>query len=108
MFIQISSIQVKNGEAPEIVDVYNNEIVHILEKNNFKTVALFDNHDYDYDPTDYISTPKIHYFFKRNYCKDKVYKHNVFPFSFIIFGPNAFDSVKFLPYLMWIMSKFRL
>ena len=58
----------------------------IINKNNFKKVFVFDNHDYDYDPNEIINNDKIDLFFKRNYNKTKKYKKNVIPFPFIMFG----------------------
>jgi len=63
--------------------------MHIIHNNNFKFVAIFDNYDYDYDPTIIISHPKINIFFKRNYNKTKKYNSNVVPFPFIMFGDKA-------------------
>jgi len=61
----------------------------ITDNNNFKTVALFDNFDFDYDPTLYIDDLKIDLIFKRNYNKNKKYKENVVPFPFIMFGNKS-------------------
>jgi hypothetical protein len=66
-----------------------NQIINIIENNNFKFVALFDNYDFDYDPNTFISNPKINLFFKRNYNKNKIYKENVVPFPFIMFGEKS-------------------
>lgn len=63
-----------------------NKALEIIDKNNFKKVIVFDNYDYDYDPNDFIKNNKIDYYFKRNYSKTKIYKRNVIPFSFIMFG----------------------
>jgi hypothetical protein len=52
-------------------------------------VGLFDNYDFDYDPTIYVDNPKINLFFKRNYNKTKKYKENVVPFPFIMFGEKS-------------------
>ena len=61
----------------------------IINKNNFKKVFVFDNHDYDYDPNEIINNDKIDLFFKRNYNKTKKYKKNVIPFPFIMFGRKS-------------------
>lgn len=71
-----------------ILNIYN-KITQILDQNNFKVVALFDNYDFDYDPNIYITHPKINLFFKRNYNKNRKYKENVVPFPFIIFGKKS-------------------
>ena len=65
------------------------KIINIINENNFKIVALFDNYDFDYDPTIYIDNPKINLFFKRNYNKNKKYNENVIPFPFIMFGEKS-------------------
>lgn len=70
---------------PNIHNIYNN-IVNIINKNNFKKIFIFDNYDYDYDPSEYLINDKITYFFKRNYNMNKTYKNNVIPFPFIMFG----------------------
>jgi hypothetical protein len=57
----------------------------ILNENSFKTIALFDVHDYDYDPNDVNDELKIDFYFKRNYQKGKSYKQNVFPFPCMMF-----------------------
>lgn len=71
-----------------IKNIFNN-IMLIINNNNFKCICLFDNFDFDYDPTIYIDNPKIHIFFKRNYNKNKIYKKNVIPFPFIMFGTKS-------------------
>lgn len=74
--------------AQEEAKFYRNnflKILDIINKNNFKKVFIFDNHDYDYDPNDVYYNEKITLFFKRNYNKNKIYKENVIPFSFIMF-----------------------
>lgn len=65
------------------------KITEIIDKNNFKFVALFDNFDFDYDPSIYVDNSKINVFFKRNFNKNKIYKKNVFPFPFIMFGDKS-------------------
>jgi hypothetical protein len=64
-------------------------VTAIINTNNFKFVGLFDNYDFDYDPTIYVDNPKINLFFKRNYNKTKKYKENVVPFPFIMFGEKS-------------------
>jgi hypothetical protein len=61
----------------------------IINNNNFNMVALFDNFDYDYDPNLYIDDLKVDLIFKRNYNKNKIYKDNVRPFPFIMFGNKS-------------------
>lgn len=68
-----------------IYDILQKEI-DIINNNNFKKVFIFDNYDYDYDPNDIIQNDKISLFFKRNYNKKYIYKKNVVPFPFIMFG----------------------
>jgi hypothetical protein len=68
--------------------IYNN-IINIINNNNFKKIFVFDNYDYDYDPSEYLVNEKITYFFKRNYNKNKTYKDNVIPFPFIMFGETS-------------------
>jgi hypothetical protein len=58
----------------------------IINNNNFKKVFIFDNYDFDYDPNELWNNEKITLFFKRNYNKNKIYKKNVVPFPFIMFG----------------------
>lgn len=65
------------------------KVMDIINKNDFKFVALFDNYDFDYDPTIFIITPKINIFFKRNYNKTKKYSDKVVPFPFIMFGHKS-------------------
>jgi hypothetical protein len=66
---------------------FYNEIIEIINKNNFKKVCLFDNYDFDYDPNNIVqNSAKIDLFFKRNMNKTKSYKSNVIPFPFIMFG----------------------
>ena len=71
-----------------IKDVFM-KIMGIINNNNFKFVAVFDNYDFDYDPNDFINNSKINVFFKRNYNKTKKYKSNVIPFPFIMFGDKS-------------------
>jgi len=69
-------------------NIYNiyNKIVDIINNNNFKKVFIFDNYDYDYDPSEYFVNDKVTLFFKRNYNKNKIYSNKVIPFPFIMFG----------------------
>jgi hypothetical protein len=73
----------------ENIKIIFDKIINIINNNNFKFVAFFDNYDFDYDPTIYIDNPKINIFFKRNYNKTKKYKENVVPFPFIMFGEKS-------------------
>jgi hypothetical protein len=50
---------------------------------------FFDNYYYDYDLNDYISNKNITYFLKEIIIKQKKYKNNVIPFSFIMFSPYS-------------------
>lgn len=77
----------------ELFDFFQ-KMIFIINNNNFQKICIFDNYDYDYDPTDIflsnnafniISEKKI-LFFKRNYNKNKTYCSNIFPFPYIIFG----------------------
>jgi hypothetical protein len=68
-----------------IYDILQKEL-EIINNNNFKKVFIFDNYDYDYDPNEIINNEKVTLFFKRNYNKNKIYKNNVVPFPFIMFG----------------------
>ena len=91
LFIVIALYDAKIGTP-----FYKQNIKNILDKiekiiniNNFKFVALFDNYDYDYDPNTIVSIPKINIFFKRNYQKNIQYNINVVPFPFIMFGDKS-------------------
>jgi hypothetical protein len=70
------------------LNIYNifNKIIQIINNNDFKKVFIFDNYDYDYDPSEYLINEKVNVFFKRNYSKHKVYNKKVIPFPFIMFG----------------------
>jgi len=86
--IVISVYDAKPGTKffkPNIYDILQREL-KIINENNFKKVFIFDNYDYDYDPNEIIQNDKISLFFKRNYNKTKIYKNNVVPFPFIMFG----------------------
>jgi len=88
LFIVISLYDAKPGTRffkQNIYDILQREI-KIINENNFKKVFIFDNYDYDYDPNEIINNQKVTLFFKRNYNKTKIYKSNVIPFPFIMFG----------------------
>ena len=88
LFIVIALYDAKPGTRffkQNIYDILKREI-EIINNNNFKKVFIFDNYDYDYDPNDILCNEKITLFFKRNYNKSKIYKNNVVPFPFIMFG----------------------
>lgn len=88
LFIIISLYDAKPGTIffkQNTYDILQREI-KIINENNFKKVFIFDNYDYDYDPNEIINNQKITLFFKRNYNKTKIYKANVVPFPFIMFG----------------------
>jgi hypothetical protein len=88
LFIVIALYDAKPGTRffkQNIYDILQREL-KIINENNFKKVFIFDNYDYDYDPTEIIQNDKISLFFKRNYNKTKIYKNNVVPFPFIMFG----------------------
>jgi hypothetical protein len=38
----------------ENIKIIFDKVIHIINTNNFKFVGLFDNYDFDYDPTTYI------------------------------------------------------
>jgi hypothetical protein len=88
LFIVIALYDAKPGTRffkQNIYEILQREM-KIINENNFKKVFIFDNYDYDYDPNEIIYNEKITLFFKRNYNKTKVYKNNVVPFPFIMFG----------------------
>jgi len=88
LLIIISLYDAKKGTRffkQNIYDILQKEL-DIINTNNFKKVFIFDNYDYDYDPNDIIENDKIDLFFKRNYNKTKIYKKNVVPFPFVMFG----------------------
>ena len=68
-------------------------IYALIRAQTFKCVALFDTHDYPYDPNVYPSQP-VNVFFKRHYLKTQTYKSNVFPFPLSMFGK---------PCVMWTL-----
>jgi len=64
--------------------------IEFITQNTFSNIHFFDNYDYDYDPnilfdTDFIKNNQIR-IFKRYYNSEKIYKENVHPFPYIIFG----------------------
>jgi hypothetical protein len=67
------------------MDRMKHKIRDIINRNNFKSVILFDTYDYDYDPASMNTEWKVDYYFKRNYNKTKEYSSNVFPFPYIMF-----------------------
>ena len=88
LFIIISLYDAKPGTIffkQNIYDILEREL-KIINENNFKKIYIFDNYDYDYDPNEIINNEKVTLFFKRNYNKTKIYKNNVVPFPFIMFG----------------------
>lgn len=68
------------------IKLLSDKIQSIISNNNFKKVFIFDNYDYDYDPSKYFINDKIDIYFKRNYNKNKPYCDKVVPFPFIMFG----------------------
>ena len=90
LFIVIASYNIlpTHYYQENIKNIYD-KIINIINNNNFKFVAWFDNYDFDYDPNDFIINSKINIFFKRNYNKSKKYKDNVVPFPFIMFGEKS-------------------
>lgn len=88
LFIIIALYNTKHGTGffnQHVYEILQREL-KIINENNFKKVCLFDIFDYDYDPNELLSNDKINLFFKRNYNKNKIYKSNVVPFPFIMFG----------------------
>ena len=69
--------------------IYSHLITKVLYNNNFKCVCLFDNYDYDYDPSKIDITNKVNLYFKRNYNRTKSYNKNVYPYPFIMFGERS-------------------
>ena len=101
LFIVISLYDAKPGTRffkPNIYDILQREL-KIINENNFKKVFIFDNYDYDYDPNEIIQNDKISLFFKRNYNKTKIYKNNVIPFPFIMFGDvSIIEKIEHIAY----------
>ena len=79
------AIPVKIFFKQNIYNIYK-RVTDIINNNNFKKVFIFDNYDYDYDPSEYFTNNKVDVFFKRNYNKTKIYNTKVVPFPFIMFG----------------------
>jgi len=84
-----------NKNKPSIQKIHNYllELIDHIDKNKYKNICFFDNYDYDYDPNiifekEFITKNNIK-FFKRYYNKERVYKSNVFPFPYIIFGHSC-------------------
>jgi hypothetical protein len=88
LFIQFLSKHLLD-DGHELQGIYRERIEPILNSNKFKCVALFDNYDYDYDPSTIITNKNINVFFKRNFSKNKTYASSVYPFSFIMFGYHS-------------------
>jgi hypothetical protein len=59
-------------------------IYALIRSQQFKNVALFDTHDYPYDPNQYPGQP-VNIFFKRNYSNKITYASNVVPFPLSMF-----------------------
>ena len=81
----IDYFNVVTTELTPHVDRMMYKLRTLLIQNTFKTVALFDTHDYNYDPNDVNTELRVDYYFKRNYSKSKAYKPNVFPFPCMMF-----------------------
>lgn len=71
---------------PQVKSIYDKIKSEILDKNNFEKVVLFDNYDYDYDPSEIADTDKIDLYMKRNYNVNKKYNPKVHSFPFVMFG----------------------
>lgn len=67
------------------VERMKQKIYEILVKGVFKHIALFDIHDYDYDPNDINTLWRVDTYFKRNFNKTKQFKSNVHSFPFMMF-----------------------
>ena len=89
LFIQVTARHTVSGILKETMEAYRDSVLPILNSNQFKLVALFDNDDYDMDPSKYIDHKSVDLFFKRNYTKKKLYSPNVYPFSFIMCGYHS-------------------
>ncbi len=64
-----------------------NTVKKIIQTNSFKKIYLFDNDDFDYDPSEILNiTDKNIIYFKRNFNSNKNYNNNVYSFPFFIFG----------------------
>ncbi len=71
---------------PQVRAIYDKINSEILLKNKFEKVVMFDNYDYDYDPTEIHGNDNIDLFMKRNYNVNKIYSPKVHTFPFIMFG----------------------
>ena len=84
------------GKKPcqhEIAVAMLERIYALIRSQQFKHVALFDTHDYPYDPNQYPGQP-VNLFFKRNYSNKITYQSNVVPFPLCMFCK---------PCVMWTM-----
>ena len=90
LFVVMPLRHVVNDEiaVKDIRGNYDNFIKPIIENNEFKFLAFFDNEDYNVNPNNYIPKPNT-YFFKRNYDSKVNYEDNVYPFPFIMFGQKS-------------------
>jgi hypothetical protein len=86
VFIIVSLLNTVHSWHRESISTGYDRVLKMIESNTFKTVCLFDNFDYDYDPSLYSKTDKINVYFKRNYNRNMNYKPNVYPFNFFMFG----------------------
>jgi hypothetical protein len=90
LFIIIPLLNTTEAHYYDKIAIAYDKVLCIINENNFKKICLFDNYDYDYDPSLYAKTDKIDIFFKRNYSSIIDYKPNVFPFNFFSFGYYSF------------------
>jgi len=90
LFLIIPLFNIHENSYNEKIAKGYKKFLEIIETNKFKKVCLFDNYDYDYDPTLYSNTDKIDIYFKRNYSKIINYNKNVYPFNFFMFGKYSF------------------
>jgi len=70
----------------DYIKVHKDAILDILSKNNFKSLVIVDNDDYNNDPT--LECPYINanIWLKRYYSSKISYNEKVKPFPFVIFG----------------------
>lgn len=70
----------------DYIKVHKDAIINILSKNNFKTLIIVDNDDYNNDPV--LEFPYINadIWLKRYYSSKVSYNKKVKPFPFVIFG----------------------
>ena len=78
---------------PAYRNIYSTFVSKVIDNNKFNHVCLFDNYDYDYDPSKIDITNKINFYFKRNYDKTKTYSKNVFPYPLIMFGDKSIIEI---------------